>query len=129
MDDTSQTLTTINHSFNCDIAGDEAAAAEEEEDEDESCDVEAWETLSKSIKEVQSVLDHNRCLIQQVNDNHRSKIPDNLAKNVDLIREINANISKVIALYSNLSTNFSDIIRQRRAVAAKAVKNEESRKD
>ncbi|KAJ6948258.1 protein EARLY FLOWERING 4-like [Populus alba x Populus x berolinensis] len=63
-------------------------------EEDEECDVEAWDTLSKSFKQVQSVLDRNRDLIQQVNANHQSKIPDNLVKNVSLIREINGNISK-----------------------------------
>ncbi|KAJ6964445.1 protein EARLY FLOWERING 4-like [Populus alba x Populus x berolinensis] len=63
-------------------------------EEEEECDVEAWDTLSKSFKQVQSVLDRNRDLIQQVNANHQSKIPDNLVKNVSLIREINGNISK-----------------------------------
>ncbi|GFP82732.1 protein early flowering 4, partial [Phtheirospermum japonicum] len=46
------------------------------------------ETLTKSFGEVQSVLDLNRRLIQQANDNHRSKIPRNLATNVELIREL-----------------------------------------
>lgn len=118
MDHSSQTLTItnapVNHSFN----------DAEDEQEEEFCDLEAWDTLSKSFSEVQSVLDHNRRLIQQVNDNHRSKIPHNLAENVSLIREINANISKVIGLYSNLSVNFSGIVQQRRATAAdKAAKN------
>ncbi|KAG5253815.1 protein ELF [Salix suchowensis] len=90
--------------------GGEAKNGEEEEE----CDVEAWDTLSKSFKQVQSVLDHNRDLIQQVNSNHRSKIPDNLVKNVSLIREINGNISKVISIYSDLSVNFSNIVQERR---------------
>ncbi|KAJ6424829.1 hypothetical protein OIU84_025573 [Salix udensis] len=92
--------------------GGEAKNGEEEEE----CDVEAWDTLSKSFKQVQSVLDHNRDLIQQVNSNHRSKIPDNLVKNVSLIREINGNISKVISIYSDLSVNFSNIVQERRRV-------------
>ncbi|KAB5551917.1 hypothetical protein DKX38_009228 [Salix brachista] len=88
-------------------------------EEEEECDVEAWDTLSKSFKQVQSVLDdldRNRDLIQQVNSNHRSKIPDNLVKNVPLIREINGNISKVISIYSDLSVNFSNIVQERRRV-------------
>ncbi|KAB5514351.1 hypothetical protein DKX38_028257 [Salix brachista] len=88
-------------------------------EEEEECDVEAWDTLSKSFKQVQSVLDdldRNRDLIQQVNFNHRSKIPDNLVKNVSLIREINGNISKVISIYSDLSVNFSNIVQERRRV-------------
>ncbi|KAJ6750741.1 hypothetical protein OIU85_001293 [Salix viminalis] len=92
--------------------GGEAKNGEEEAE----CDVEAWDTLSKSFKQVQSVLDHNRDLIQQVNSNHRSKIPDNLVKNVSLIREINGNISKVISIYSDLSVNFSNIVQERRRV-------------
>ncbi|KAF8396939.1 hypothetical protein HHK36_018574 [Tetracentron sinense] len=67
----------------------------------------------KSFRQVQSVLDQNRVLIQQVNENHQSKIRDNLTKNVALIREINGNISKVVSLYSSLSSNFSNIFHQR----------------
>ncbi|KAL2508296.1 protein ELF4-LIKE 1-like [Forsythia ovata] len=96
---------------------------DDEGEEEECCDVEAWEILSKGFKEVQTVLNHNRLLIQQVNENHQSKIPDNLAKNVDLIKEINGNISKVVGLYSNLSTNFSSIIRQRQVIASAVGKN------
>jgi len=87
------------------------------DDADEECDAEAWETLSSGIERVQSVLDQNRALIQQVNDNHQSKIPDNLVKNVALIREINGNINKVLSIYSDLSVNFTDLVRQRKAVS------------
>ncbi|KAI8019667.1 Protein EARLY FLOWERING 4 [Camellia lanceoleosa] len=58
----------------------------------------------------------NRALIQQVNENHQSKMPDDLVKNVALIREINSNISKVISLYSNLSVDFSNIVQQQRTI-------------
>lgn len=120
MDDASN---TANRSYFADgdnaAAGDEDEEEEEEEEDDGFCDVEAWETLSRSFMEVQSLLERNRRLIQQVNDNHRSKIPHNLAKNVDLICEINANMSKVISLYSGLSANLSAVVRQRRAAAAK----------
>ncbi|XP_057772480.1 protein EARLY FLOWERING 4-like [Salvia miltiorrhiza] len=116
MDDASNTLiSAANHSFSDFVYGEEAAAEDEEEEDDDFCDVETWETLSKSFRDVQSVLDRNRRLIQQVNDNHRSKMPHNLAKNVALICEINANMSKVVALYSSLSANLSAIVRQRRA--------------
>ncbi|KAI8008859.1 Protein EARLY FLOWERING 4 [Camellia lanceoleosa] len=54
----------------------------------------------------------NQALIQQVNENHQSKMPDNFVKNVALIREINSNISKVISLYSDLSVDFSNIVQQ-----------------
>ncbi|KAI3811533.1 hypothetical protein L1987_21257 [Smallanthus sonchifolius] len=82
-------------------------------DGEEECDAEAWETLNNGFKEAQSVLGQNRLLIQQVNENHQSKIPDNLVKNVTLIQEINCNISKVSSVYSNLSVNFSKFVHQR----------------
>ena len=90
---------------------------ENEDEEDEGCDVQAWETLSKSFNDVQSVLDHNRVLIKQVNENHQSKVADNLVKNVALIQEINGNISKVMGIYSDLSVNFSSIVQQRQALS------------
>ncbi|KAI4372930.1 hypothetical protein MLD38_011110 [Melastoma candidum] len=73
----------------------------------EECDAEVWEIFDSSFSQVQAVLDRNRVLIRQVNENHQSKIPDNMVKNVALIQELNANISKVVSLYSDLSTNFS----------------------
>ncbi|KAJ9683825.1 hypothetical protein PVL29_016362 [Vitis rotundifolia] len=81
--------------------------------EAEEGSAEVWENFNDSFRQVQSVLDRNRVLIQQVNENHQSKIPDNLVKNVALIQEINGNISKVVSLYSDLSTNFSSVFHQR----------------
>ncbi|MCL7024618.1 hypothetical protein MKW94_003331 [Papaver nudicaule] len=81
------------------------------EEEEES---EVWKTISKSFQQVQTILDQNRILIQQVNENHQSKIPENLAKNVSLIREINTNISEVVSIYTELSTNFSGFFQQNR---------------
>ncbi|GFQ06234.1 protein early flowering 4, partial [Phtheirospermum japonicum] len=83
-------------------------------------------TLTKRFREVQSVLDLNRRLIQQANDNHRSKIPRNPATNVELIREINANIFEVVGLYSDLSESFSGIVQQRRSLPGNAAKGVES---
>ncbi|OMO90452.1 hypothetical protein COLO4_19160 [Corchorus olitorius] len=87
---------------------------DEDDTEGEEYDVEAWDTLNKGFKQAQVVLEQNRELIQKVNENHRSKIPDNLVKNVGLIQEINGNITKVLEIYSDFSVNFSDIVRQRR---------------
>ncbi|KAI3906617.1 hypothetical protein MKW98_009525 [Papaver atlanticum] len=81
------------------------------EEEEES---EVWKTISKSFQQVQAILDQNRILIQQVNENHQSKISQNLAKNVALIRDINTNISKVASIYTELSTNFSGFFHQNR---------------
>ncbi|CAN7007572.1 unnamed protein product [Brassica rapa subsp. trilocularis] len=66
-----------------------------------------WENLDQNFRQVQSVLDRNRSLIQQVNDNHQSKMADNMSKNVALIQELNGNISKVVSMYSDINTNFS----------------------
>lgn len=94
----------------------ESGGGEDAGPEGEGCDVEVWEMLSASFRQVQSALDRNRALISQVNENHHSKVPDNLAKNVGLIREINGNISKVLSIYSDLSVNFSGVVYQRRAL-------------
>ncbi|XP_073157958.1 uncharacterized protein [Henckelia pumila] len=83
-------------------------------------DPEVWAAFTANFSQVQSVLDRNRALIQQVNENHRSKIQDNLVKNVDLIQEINGNIAKVVSLYSNLSADFSSLFHQRNADGGKA---------
>ncbi|KAJ6670740.1 PROTEIN ELF4-LIKE 4 [Salix viminalis] len=103
------------------IQNDRGEAKKEEE-----CDAEAWDTLSKSFKQVQSVLDHNSDLIKQVNANHKSKIPDNLVKNVSLIREINGNISKVMSIYSDLSFIVSNIVVERRSLKNGGESNLES---
>ncbi|KAI3754154.1 hypothetical protein L1987_53932 [Smallanthus sonchifolius] len=70
-------------------------------------DGKALQTFQKSFVQVQSILDQNRVLINEINQNHESKIPDNLGRNVGLIRELNNNIRKVVDLYSHLSSNFS----------------------
>lgn len=72
-----------------------------------------WSTFTDSFREVQSILDRNRALIQQVNENHRSKIHENMVTNVALIQEINNNVAKIVAMYSDLSTNFSNVFHQR----------------
>ncbi|KAI4306825.1 hypothetical protein L6164_030070 [Bauhinia variegata] len=82
-------------------------------EEAEEGDPEVWATFNKSFRQVQSVLDRNRLLIQQVNENQQSRMPDNMAKNVTLIQELNGNISKVVSIYSNLNSNFSSTCQQR----------------
>lgn len=94
-------------------AFDPAADVDDSDGEPEEGSAEVWGTFNDSFRKVQSVLDRNRVLIQQVNDNHQSRIPDNLLKNVALIQEINGNISKVVSLYSDLSSNFSSAFHQR----------------
>ncbi|XP_028793823.1 protein EARLY FLOWERING 4-like [Neltuma alba] len=81
--------------------------SDEEVEETEDGDPQAWATFNSSFRQVQSVLDRNRLLIQQVNENHQSRIPDNMAQNVSLIQELNGNISKVAHIYSDLNSEFT----------------------
>ncbi|XP_021732625.1 protein EARLY FLOWERING 4-like [Chenopodium quinoa] len=72
----------------------------------------AWNAFAESFSEVQTVLDRNQKLIQQANENHQSRLPDNMKKNVAIIQELNGNITKVASIYSDLSANFSGSVRQ-----------------
>ncbi|KAG1342653.1 protein ELF4-LIKE 4 [Cocos nucifera] len=65
------------------------------------------QTFQKSFVQVQSILDQNRLLINEINQNHESRIPDNLNRNVGLIRELNNNIRRVVDLYADLSSSFA----------------------
>ncbi|OWM83053.1 protein ELF4-LIKE 3 [Punica granatum] len=65
------------------------------------------QTFQKSFTQVQHILDQNRVLINEINQNHESRVPDSLTRNVGLIRELNNNIRKVVDLYSDLSSNFT----------------------
>ncbi|XP_055807602.1 protein ELF4-LIKE 3-like [Solanum dulcamara] len=66
--------------------------------------------FQKSFVQVQNILDQNRLLINEINQNHESKIPDNLNRNVGLIRELNNNIRRVVDLYAHLSGSFNKSI-------------------
>lgn len=70
-------------------------------------DGKVMQSFQKSFVQVQNILDQNRLLINEINQNHESKIPDNLNRNVGLIRELNNNIRRVVDLYSDLSTSFT----------------------
>lgn len=70
-------------------------------------DGKVFQTFQKSFVQVQNILDQNRLLINEINQNHESKIPDNLSRNVGLIRELNNNIRRVVDLYADLSCNFT----------------------
>ncbi|GFY80479.1 ELF4-like 4 [Actinidia rufa] len=70
-------------------------------------DGKVMQTFQKSFVQVQNILDQNRLLINEINQNHESKIPDNLNRNVGLIRELNNNIRRVVDLYADLSGSFT----------------------
>ncbi|KAI3777921.1 hypothetical protein L1987_47724 [Smallanthus sonchifolius] len=65
------------------------------------------QTFHKSFVQVQNLLDQNRLLINEINQNQESKLPANLTRNVGLIRELNNNVKRVVDLYGDLSTSFS----------------------
>ncbi|KAL9224671.1 hypothetical protein vseg_000685 [Gypsophila vaccaria] len=73
-------------------------------------DSKVLQTFQKSFVQVQSILDQNRLLINEINQNHESRIPDNLSRNVGLIRELNNNIRRVVDLYSDLSQSVTTSI-------------------
>ncbi|GKV09861.1 hypothetical protein SLEP1_g21300 [Rubroshorea leprosula] len=70
-------------------------------------DTKVLQTFQKSFVQVQDILDQNRLLINEINQNHESKMPNNLSRNVGLIRELNNNIRRVVNLYSDLSSSFT----------------------
>ncbi|CAA2993079.1 Hypothetical predicted protein [Olea europaea subsp. europaea] len=74
---------------------------------DSKLDGKVVQTFQKNFVQVQNILDQNRVLINEINQNHESKIPDNLSRNVGLIRELNNNIRRVVDLYGHLSTSFT----------------------
>ncbi|GMH04104.1 hypothetical protein Nepgr_005943 [Nepenthes gracilis] len=65
------------------------------------------QTFQKSFVQVQDILDQNRLLINEINQNHESRIPDKLSRNVGLIKELNNNIRRVVDLYADLSQSFT----------------------
>nr|GLL20935.1 protein EARLY FLOWERING 4-like [Ipomoea trifida] len=109
------------------FAGGEKHGGGEDQNDDsfEGGDSEVWNAFTSNFQSVQSVLDRNRLLIQQVNSNHQSRVHENLVENVNLIQEINGNISKVVALYSDLSTNFSSAFNQQRKATTQDQSNAE----
>ncbi|TKY72853.1 ELF4 3 [Spatholobus suberectus] len=70
-------------------------------------DAKVMQTFQKSFVQVQNIFDQNRLLINEINQNHESKVPDNLTRNVGLIRELNNNIRRVYDLYADLSSSFT----------------------
>lgn len=70
-------------------------------------DTKVLHAFQTSFVQVQSLLDQNRVLINEINQNHESKVPGDLSRNVGLIRELNNNIRRVVGLYADLSASFA----------------------
>ena len=94
MDDALQALTELSNLSRHPLNGGEFNGLNDVDgEEEEEYDTEAWEMITKYFREVQSVLDKNRAVIQQVNKNHQSELQHNLVKNIALIRDMNSNMS------------------------------------
>ncbi|KAL4331780.1 hypothetical protein GQ457_07G039080 [Hibiscus cannabinus] len=52
------------------------------------------QVFQKSFVQVQNILDQNRLLINEINQNHESKIPDNLSRNVELYADLSSSFAK-----------------------------------
>ena len=65
-----------------------------------------WQNFQTKFSQVQEILEQNRILIREIDENHESKLPEKLTRNVGLIRELNGNISQIVELYAKLSTDF-----------------------
>ncbi|KAI5080062.1 hypothetical protein GOP47_0005541 [Adiantum capillus-veneris] len=69
-------------------------------------DGKSWEAFNTGFSEVQKILEENKVLIGEINHNQESKIPENLTRNVSLIKELNNNMNQVVGLYTDLSSSF-----------------------
>ncbi|CAD5184584.1 protein ELF4-LIKE 3-like [Musa acuminata AAA Group] len=70
-------------------------------------DYKVMQTFHKSFGQVQSRLDQNRKLINEINQNQASRIPGRLNRNVRLIGELNSNIRRVVDVYVELCLSFT----------------------
>jgi hypothetical protein len=66
---------------------------------------EEWPGYDK-FSAVQSLLDRNQLLIEEINTNHGQRSQEALGRNVALINELNDNCMKIVALYKELSDVF-----------------------
>lgn len=62
-----------------------------------------WPGADKFV-DVQVLLDKNVVLINQINENHTTRTPEALQRNVMLIKELNSNVQRITDLYKELSS-------------------------
>lgn len=60
----------------------------------------------KHFQEVQDLLERNRCLIAEINHNHEVGTNVALQRNVPMLRELNANIAKIVQMYRYTAESF-----------------------
>jgi hypothetical protein len=61
---------------------------------------------AENFEKVQMILDQNRLLIKEINQNHSSRQTEGLSRNVELIRVLHKNVAMVIQLYQEISESF-----------------------
>jgi len=61
---------------------------------------------AENFEKVQMILDQNRLLIKEINQNHSSRQTEGLSRNVELIRALHKNVAMVIQLYQEISDSF-----------------------
>ena len=54
----------------------------------------------------QTLLDRNKALIYEINKNHEARVAGGMERNVDLLRELNANVAKAQELYEEAGGGF-----------------------
>ena len=64
-----------------------------------------WPAVSQ-FQEVQDILDRNKLLIAEINQNHQQGTHVALERNVPMLRELNQNIAKVLELYQQAAASF-----------------------
>lgn len=62
----------------------------------------SWPGFSR-LEAVQKILDRNKLLISEINQNHELRTPESLLRNVTLIRELNGNMAIVVEAYNQLA--------------------------
>jgi hypothetical protein len=71
--------------------------------------VQMWPGSADNLLAVQSILDRNKMIISEIDANHCHRNNDSLERNVDLIRELNLNINRVVGLYQELTEHFAKV--------------------
>ncbi len=71
----------------------------------------------------QGILDRNHALIAEIDQNHASRYPEGLQRNVVLIRELNENLTKVGDLYEELSGAFMQRVSSAQSVNPELTRN------
>lgn len=68
---------------------------EQQQQQQTAMEVEEWPGIHK-LGGVQDLLDQNKLLITEINQNHAQQTPESLMRNVLLIKQLNSNMARVV---------------------------------